>query len=150
MGFYFFWLQKSLMNACKECRHITIFAVFFNSVCIIIIIRPKKNKFPHIPPVLADISDTSQILDPNTAGEMSSGCYSYLVVQGCPNPWRGGDTGTLILGPLPPSLQTKLPGMKVIISVFNSSTGALMQLVAHFFIKEAAHQCYFEVIVRQK
>ena len=143
------------MNACKECRHITIFAVFFNSVCIIIIIRPKKTSFRTFHPywLISVIHHRSQALDFNTAddmGEMSSGCYSYLVVQGCPNPWRGGDTGTLILGPLPPSLQTKLPGMKVIISVFNSSTGALMQLVAHFFIKEAAHQCYFEVIVRQK
>ena len=51
-------------------------------------------------------------------GDMSSVCYSYLVVQGCPNPWRGGDTGTLVLGPLPPSLRSKLPGMQVIISVF--------------------------------
>ena len=56
--------------------------------------------------------------------DRSSACYSYLVVQGCPNPWRGGDTGTLVLGPLPPSLRSKLPGMKVtydarIISVFS-------------------------------
>ena len=50
--------------------------------------------------------------------DRSSACYSYLVVQGCPNPWRGGDTGTLVLGPLPPSLRSKLPGLQVIISVF--------------------------------